>query len=426
MSSVLLSFVLLTSEPASSMSQSSSAMSHVLPKYERNFSPEIFGVYYEQLTKNSSEIPQSLQFVLSSSPSDPKEFRAVYQNMLTELRASLEQNPSSPKEKAFAFHILTGVNLTGAHRDYLQTLWSKNDEEIESTPSSDLLKEALHVLEQTPTLASYIKNHSSIRDLLGEGFLSSFLFDAKGVSYLHLTLPLIVNKELNSETVDPIFLGYLRHLKQTGQRHLFVNLRSRLDILEALANSDEFNEVLSVITLDKNSDFYWQENGFEELSDAGEFKKQYALQILDKNNDVFYFPESWFDEGWALTVQDIIDGVHEDYFESKLILDIQERQAFMELTLTKLIEAAKEMVNPNFVNLTCRFTNDRGPSQYTLDYVYTILKTKGNLTVEEKRNFLAYFYISPIVAHNRAPHDYRMNRLAKAIEILSEKHALVK
>ena len=117
---------------------------------------------------------------------------------------------------------------------------------------------------------------------------------------------------------------------------------------------------------------------------------------------------------WRKKVLEIIDSIHANYFDQREELSVQERLDFIEISYVKFIEALVEKFNPDVMNITCKHSVDRGPSLYMLFYLHERLKAGASLQSELQNLYRLYF--SPLIAfHNRAGHDYRIERFQAAL-----------
>lgn len=106
---------------------------------------------------------------------------------------------------------------------------------------------------------------------------------------------------ISKASVVEEFEGFLRSLAspKTKQRHLLINLQDRTSWEEharcvAVENAQkvsEFASALTVVTLPKNTEFYWQTGTYSEWDDAAEFMKQLKEQVASGEQCGFYFPE---------------------------------------------------------------------------------------------------------------------------------------
>ncbi len=122
------------------------------------------------------------------------------------------------------------------------------------------------------------------------------------------------------------FLTYLRacsDLKE-GRRHLIVNFQDRTSwseharcaALEDLSRQAEFVDVLSVVTLAKDTDFYNQTGPYQSLDASSSFIEQMHLQLKDESTGFYFAPaikEKLFNE----FIDPLLHQVHETLFDKK-------------------------------------------------------------------------------------------------------------
>lgn len=399
--------------------------------YEHNFTTTIFDSYINQLIIKAESIrdfPQEIKVILYSHAESAKENRFKHEQLITILREFVNNNNNFSLEvnkaiNEFCFAIFAEMNLIDEHLKFLGNQIDISDESLEAQPIFWKLKEALKELESMKKFGGYIKKEdSNIADLHFDGFLPSRLYNLNSTIYLFVPRPTIENKKNDTREINPIFVGYLRYLKAQNKKHLYINVMSHVKEFEDLANSDEFKDTFTIVTMNRDGDCYWQEGEWEFKNNAYEFMQAFKQELFSVNEKYIYWPDAILSQDWPRRVEAIIDQTYQEYFHCKTLLDQNERMAFIEIVFGKLIEAMRDIIQPDYLNETCRYTNDRGPSQFSFDYAFDLIKKYGKMNAEEKRLFLTFNFVPSLVSHNRPAHDYRINRLAYVLEILLAKH----
>jgi hypothetical protein len=138
-------------------------------------------------------------------------------------------------------------------------------------------------------------------------------------SIVHLPCP-VHQEMIDRVTVTPEFKGYLRSL--VNRKHLYINLQDRTSwkeharssAIEELSKQGEFKEVLQVITLAKNTDFYHQINDYAEINKAQDFCELCVTQVMSGTDCGFYFPEGLIT---SKIVKGLVAFVYEQFFPPK-------------------------------------------------------------------------------------------------------------
>lgn len=282
--------------------------------------------------------------------------------------------------------LFLGVNLTKAFQDYLF-------QKIKPFQEGDFFNylrislKALNRSKQKTTLSN---------DSYKEGNLPFWQFTFNGVKVIRMGLPIIETPYLQSlvfpPSINPEFASFLK----TTKRHLYVNLMKRKGLEGPCSLSLEKTPGLTVVTLDKNSDFYWQKGEFPE--DAESFKAIFFKQMMDPKG-AYFWP---FD----IALEPIFDKVHADYFHNKLTFDTKERQDFIELAYLEILDFLVETLKPETMNITCQHAIDRAPS------LSVLWQFKHGLASENE--VAALLFTPPLLMHNRSSHESRLERFISA------------
>lgn len=213
----------------------------------------------------------------------------------------------------------------------------------------------------------------SLYDPRKEGDLPSWVYcldiDSRKIKVLrtpNVTLDVKACEKTQSEVV-PEFRSYL----SSGHRHLYINLmitqapcgeQRRSFAIKAL--SSKFKN-FTFISLDKDSQFYYQSHSFKNLSDAEAFKSTFLLFVKTKLN--FDLPDDYPIEE---RLKPILDAVHLEFFKNSKSLERQQRREFIELSYCAMIEDFLRFYNSESVNISCKSTIDRGAAQLALSHAF--------------------------------------------------------
>jgi hypothetical protein len=206
--------------------------------------------------------------------------------------------------------------------------------------------------------------------------------------------------------VHPEFLLFLR----LQPSHLYVNLMKRKGIESSASKTLEKLEKevpgLYVVTLDKNSAFYWQDPDiYPESMPVEEFKGIF-LEALSADSGNFFWSNHLEKVAWRSELQKSLDGVYTTYFASKQELNRAERQDWIELTYLVIMDHLVSKWRPASMNITCKGSMDRAPSLSVL-----WMWEKGVGDVKEMATWLLG---PPLLLHNRGSHRRRLERFVSA------------
>lgn len=229
--------------------------------------------------------------------------------------------------------------------------------------------------------------------------------------------------------IIPEFYNYLNALSKNNGRHLYVNHYQRHEkvkpdvacLIESLETDPIYGGNVQVVSISRNSPFYYQEKGYEDLSDASEFKTQFFLKMFeDPETGDYYWSKSLDDTQWRETASSLLDEVHNVYFSSRHSLTLPERLQFIEIAYAKIIRALIHQLQPDVVNITCAVSIDRGPAAYSLLYLEDLLQNKSRIDSDDLQS-IAVFVLSPgLTVHNRPLHASRFERFLQAAEKMLE------
>lgn len=241
---------------------------------------------------------------------------------------------------------------------------------------------------------------------------------------------------LRSEVV-PEFKHYLKDLKAKGECHLAVNLmkrkgheeRVRTKATENLENDPECKDGVVVVTLDKDSSFYWQKGHFGQKSVAtGAFKEQFMGRLFAKGGSKhYYWSKRLIEAQWKARCGEIIDHVQNTYFNGKTELTREERLDFIEITYVEIIKDLVQQFKPKTCNTSCKSCIDRGASTLSLLYNDFIMqKAKANEAdfsmAESVKKMLSLTFAPALLAMNRPILSCRVPRLASAVSTMAAVH----
>lgn len=225
------------------------------------------------------------------------------------------------------------------------------------------------------------------------------------------------------EIIDE-FRGFLRYLKQTEKKHLLVNLQDRFSWresarskkLEELQNTPLFSDTLFVMTLPKETDFYYQRNAFSNLNDANAFFAAFKEQIASSEQNGFYFPKQWKQDDLMLFSLNAFSRIHTYVFENKNVLTRAMREDFIEIFYQLLILEAMERFQVDSLSFTSKDSVDEGA--YAAGVFYGFLKAyEGNLLTQENLDFVRFlFYWRALSIRERAADPEQFFRSISTLE----------
>lgn len=236
----------------------------------------------------------------------------------------------------------------------------------------------------------------------------------KPVQLIRIAQPLLAPsffvRLISSAVPAPEFVQFL----QQQESHLYVNLMRRQGsegkLSTALELLQESIPHLHVVTLDKDSDFYWQRGKYEtELIDSDAFTKMF-IDEMSYPGGRFFWSQDLEEKEWLTALKGAVESTRQEHFGRQLSLSRGERLDFIELTYLKILDALVSALQPVSMNITCRQSMDRGPSLMSL-----WLWKQGRLDEETLTTLLL---APPLIVHQRTCHLSRLKRFISAAERL--------
>ncbi|HSX10915.1 MAG TPA: hypothetical protein VLF94_04280 [Chlamydiales bacterium] len=227
------------------------------------------------------------------------------------------------------------------------------------------------------------------------------------------------------EVVDE-FRGFLRALSSEtpARKHLIVNLQDRTSwkeyarsrALEVLQLNAEFSHQLFVLTLPKQTDFYFQINEYLNLNKADDFIKALQEQLASPEQCGFFFPPQLKLTEIGRFADSALPAIHELFFHNKNSLTRRNREDFIEIFYQFLILKCIDMLEPNSLSFTCKDAIDTGAAEQATFYGFINLLT-SDFSDKEEQDFLRWLLYTPaLFIRERAIDPERFNRTISVLE----------
>lgn len=238
-------------------------------------------------------------------------------------------------------------------------------------------------------------------------------------SIVHLPCP-VHQEMIDRVTVTPEFKGYLRSL--VNRKHLYINLQDRTSwkeharsaAIEELSKQGEFKEVLQVITLAKNTDFYHQINDYAEINKAQEFCELCVKQVMSGTDCGFYFPEGLIT---SKIVQGLVAFVYEQFFHQKPGLSRKERLDFIEIFYFFLGLRILDVQNPDVISFSDKDGVDTGAAMAGSFYGFARMISTSKAWTEEDKNFFLFAFFGPsLLIRHRSIDPLVLQRALSALD----------
>lgn len=384
------------------------------------FSSRLYTDYYTSLISFVKNHPSTSQLkkegpsetraliALLDVPFDDQNFfqRADHVTFVSQLRRAIQQNRTLPflQDLVRWMYLKSDIDLS------IQSLFK---EEIpHSEESLTVLLPKLQQKFYADSRFCGVGNTTHLHDPFLCGNLPYPIFSSFPFSLIRMGKPLCVTSRfpLLSPSVSPEFLLFI----QGQPRHLYVNLMKRhgAEGRSSKVLEDLEKEVSSffVITLDKDSSFYWQRASlYPKKMEYKTFKESFLNSLLAKEGNFFWSSRLNL-LTWKETLALLIDETYACYFKEGSLLNRRDRRDLIELTYLAILDNLVERWHPSSLNVTCHQGMDRGPSLMVL----WILQKEGMET--RKQELMIKLLAPPLLIRNRASHASRIHRFVSAAE----------
>lgn len=231
--------------------------------------------------------------------------------------------------------------------------------------------------------------------------LYTFKAKKKEISVLRFGTPTKQSTIQKAEVIDEL-RAFLRSLSDTKEKHLIINLQDRLSwtesarslTIEHLADNPAFSKSLIVITLPKNTDFYYQ---LEDQNRADLFMESFKEKLRHPEENGFYFPSEWKTSEIMSFADTAFASIHKFVFEGKNTLSRQNRQDFIEIFYQMLVARAVERFGVDSLSFNCKDAIDTGAFASGLFYGFLRL-LQGDLTTKEHLDTLRFLFYWPALS----------------------------
>ncbi len=310
-----------------------------------------------------------------------------YGNFLGALRAAVNETVGFDSEVTQALCLATfviDIKTTEIGVDFIDKLLGdyhpQSVEELSAGKLESTLKQGLKGKSQKQKLTDIRRKMAASSHFPGvtwdpvsysiRSHLATVQIGAKDVTFFRTAAPVV--GENVSPQIDPLFIGMLRELKAKGKQYLYINNQSadapsdgrfseaaceskRVAALKALSESPEFKGMFHVVSFAHDSAFYKRAEEERAVGLKAELVKQ-----LFSGEQGYFLPSKFLDIAEnSVKLHELVEHIHEKYFESKEILNLEERQEFIHIAYAAISELIIVELGIDTVNATCKDGVDR-------------------------------------------------------------------
>ncbi len=239
-------------------------------------------------------------------------------------------------------------------------------------------------------------------------------------------------KQLKPSKVEiiPEFIGFLRSYgsEEKKKKHLIVNLQDRTSWkeyarshkIEELQKQVEFAVDLNVITLAKDTDFYYQNKEYFNIDKTKDFIFLFKQQIMSPDDYGFFFANLIKDKKFIEFIDKLFILIHENFFDNKGLLSRKERLDFIEIFYFFVICKVIEITDPDTISFSCKDAVDAGATQAASFYAFLRIINNHKWSKEENDFFSWIAYAPGFLVRDRAVDSQRLFREISALASMDE------
>lgn len=251
--------------------------------------------------------------------------------------------------------------------------------------------------------------------------------EGKRAKVLRLPSP-TVQTFIHKAEIIPEFKGFLREIGAQGEKLFICNFQdrsswkehARASALEGLQMNAEFSDYLTVVTIPKETDFYYQNNEFLDLSDAKKFLDTFQELLKNPQEIGFFFPAKLQKAEMERFFVDSLPKIHERFFQSKKKLSRRNREDFIEIFYQMLIGKCIQMLKPDYICFTCKDGIDSASISLASFFAFNSLFSGG---IEDKKDqeFIRFLLYTPaLFIRERGVNPEQLYRFISMLERVDE------
>jgi len=310
-----------------------------------------------------------------------------------------------------------------------------------------------HIGADYAAMTAFIKRHQAgplikVLESLEEGMHTSFdpllqdnipsrLYDIdisnNHIKVIHIPSP-TQQEYIDKVVVVEEFKEFLRSLaSEKGQnKHLMFNLQDRTSwkenvrcvALEELQNHEDFEKRLAVVTLPKDTQFYYQETPYNLDNHVDVFIQNFKKQLSDEDAG-FYFPNDIKEALFPDFVDGLLSSIHKVFFGNKNVLSLDARLEFIDIFYLFLELKIMELVKPTSVSFSCKDGIDYGVPNSAEMYALLRLLHEEHLSKHDLEQMALIIYGPSLLVRERlirSENFKRMQNMIKLIEHVRDEH----
>lgn len=210
------------------------------------------------------------------------------------------------------------------------------------------------------------------------------------------------------------FIGLLDSYQKQGKVHVYFNLMQRTGSEGVRSKKIEqleqrYPAIFHVISLTKDSNFYWQKGAFSHLNSASAFKNEFMAEMFERGENYHWSPA--LGDSWKAECKEMLDSIHTRFFQEKEQLSHQERLDFIERAYDEIKKSVLNKIAPYSANDSCKSCVDRGAADLAEQFMVHQYSNNSALSPSKRKKLMAIALAPALLAMNRSMQSQRMKRL---------------
>lgn len=243
----------------------------------------------------------------------------------------------------------------------------------------------------------------------------------KKITFARIPCP-IHQEYIDKLTVIDEFKGFLRSLHKDEMhsklKFLLINFQdrnswqehSRSVALEELHKHSHSAHLITVVTIPKDTEFYYQEAPYHKDNHADSFIKHFKEQLKTEEGG-FHFPENIKKALFPTFIDNLLKNIHQIFFGSRNILPLQRRLDFIEIFYLFLELKLIELVKPNALSMMCKDGIDVGMSAVAPVYIFCKWLQQEKLSKNDMEMLTQILFTPSIMIRERMMLPERFDRM---------------
>lgn len=319
--------------------------------------------------------------------------------------------------------------------DWKAGLKALNTPELISELSSaiDQIDKHLNLFPSGPLLKSFDLLTSTQIPLSFDPFLLSnypeLLFTvespSKKMKVLRVPSPTRQQYTSKAEALDE-FIAFLNALQIKKEKLLYINLQNSLSWKEharcqeitRMGLRKEYEQCLSLVSLNKGSEFYNQSAEYEEMDQADIFLKVAQQQLLSHEGSGYSFPKQ-VEADVESFIKKLLPLMHDLLFKKSKSLKRKDRMDFIEIAYTLITLKVISLVKPDHLCFSCKDGVDKGMhATYSFYIALKILRGDSHWKDAEINEVLTLLFGPALLVRERVVDSLGFHRVSSALFVL--------